>query len=72
MVADTRHSGDQAMPAYRVYLVGKDGHISGPAHIIECADDQEAIGQAVHYTNGKCAELWNGARLIVRFPSDEG
>jgi hypothetical protein len=32
---------------YRVYFVtDDDGHISGPPHVIECADEQEAIGKA--------------------------
>ena len=39
---------------------------------VECADDQEAIGKAAQLTNGKSVELWEGARFIVRFPSDEG
>jgi hypothetical protein len=59
------------MRAYRVYVVTDDGHIVGPPHIIECSDDQEAMGKAVQYTNGKAVELWDGARFIVRFPSDE-
>jgi hypothetical protein len=60
------------MPAYRVYVLTTDGHIAGPAQVIECADDQEAIGKAVPLTNGKSVELWQGARFIVRFPSDNG
>lgn len=60
------------MPHYRVYVVTNDGHIAGPPHhVIECADDQEAMGKAVQYTNGKSVELWDGARFILRFPSDE-
>jgi len=39
--------------------------------MIECADEQEAVGNAAHLTNGKSVELWDGARFIVRFPSDE-
>jgi hypothetical protein len=59
------------MQAYRVFLVSHDGRISGPAHVIECSNDQEAMGRAVQYTNGKSAELWNGARRIACFPSDK-
>jgi hypothetical protein len=59
------------MPAYRVYAISKQGRISGPPDIIECGDDQEAIGKAALLTNGKSVELWEGSRLIVRFPSDE-
>ena len=59
------------MPYYRVYFVADDGHISGPPHVIECADEQEAIGKAAQAANGKVAELWDGKRLIVRFPKDQ-
>ena len=47
------------MPYYRVYFV------------IECADEQEAIGKAAQAANGKVVELWDGKRLIVRFPKDQ-
>jgi hypothetical protein len=57
---------------YRVYVLSDDGHISGPPHVIECEDDQEAVGRAAQYTNGRTVELWNGSRLIARFPKDEG
>ena len=60
------------MPHYRVYFVADDGHISGPPQVIECADEQEAIGKAAQAANGKVVELWDGKRLIVRFPKDEG
>jgi hypothetical protein len=56
---------------HRVFLGTHDGRISGPAHVIECEDDQEAMGRAIQHTNGKSAELWNGARRIARFPSDK-
>jgi hypothetical protein len=59
------------MQAYRVFPVTPDGRISGPAHVIECENDQEAMGRAIQYTNGKSAELWNGSRRIACFPSNE-
>jgi hypothetical protein len=60
------------MRAYRIYVVTKEGRIAGPPQVIECADDQEAMGKAVQHTNGKAVELWNGARLVARFPGDQG
>jgi hypothetical protein len=59
------------MPHYRIYVTTTDGHVAAPATVVECADDQEAI-EAAQLTNGKSVELWEGARFIVRFPSDEG
>ena len=47
-----------------------DGHVTAPATVIECADDQEAIGKAAQLVDGRAVELWAGARLIMRFPSD--
>jgi hypothetical protein len=60
------------MLGYRIFRTTADGHILGPPDIIECTDDQEAIGKTAGLTNGKPVELWEGARLIVRFPSNEG
>jgi hypothetical protein len=55
----------------RVYKTTNDGHILGPALVIECEDDQLAIGKAARAANGCAAELWEGARLIIRFPGDD-
>ena len=59
------------MPHYRIYSTGADDHISAPPIVVECADDQEAIQKAQQAVNGKAVELWQGERLIVRFPTDE-
>jgi hypothetical protein len=34
------------MPDYRIFKMGNDGKISGPAQVIDCADEQEAIRTA--------------------------
>jgi hypothetical protein len=57
------------MPHYRIYLTTTDGHITAPATLIESDDDQEAIGKAKQFVNGRAVELWEGARFIVRFPA---
>jgi hypothetical protein len=57
------------MPHYRIYVTTTDGHITEPATLIECDDDQEAIGKAKQFVNGRAVELWEGARFIVRFPA---
>jgi hypothetical protein len=56
------------MPDYRIFKMGNDGKISGPAQVIDCADEQEAIRTASQALDGKAAELWEGARFIIRFP----
>jgi hypothetical protein len=60
------------MPHYRIYVTTTDGHVTAPATVIECDDDQEAIAKAERYINGRAVELWEGARFIVRFSSWEG
>jgi hypothetical protein len=57
------------MPHYRIYVTTTDGHITAPAALIECDNDQEAIGKAKQFVNGRAVELWEGARLIMRFPA---
>jgi hypothetical protein len=57
--------------SYRIYSLGSDGKIAGPAEVVECADEQEAIDKASHAVNGEAVELWKGARLIAYFPSHE-
>jgi hypothetical protein len=58
------------MPYYRIYRLGEGDHIAAPPDIVDCADDQEAIGKASQAANGKAVELWEGPRFIVRFPRD--
>ena len=45
------------MPAYRIYIITSDGHITAPAHMIESEDEQEAISKAAQAANGKAAWL---------------
>ena len=33
------------MPAYRIYLVGKEQHIDGAAKVFECSDDEQMVLQ---------------------------
>jgi coenzyme F420-reducing hydrogenase alpha subunit len=57
----------EAPAGYRIYLTTTHGRILGPAIVIECADDQEAIEKAVQATNEKALELWQGNRFILAF-----
>jgi hypothetical protein len=52
VVASRRRNESFNVPNYRVYKTTPDGHILGPALIIECADDQVAIGKAARAANG--------------------
>ncbi len=59
------------MALYRVYTLEYDAHISRPAQIIECADDAEAVEKTRQLRDGKDLELWDGGRLVARFPHHE-
>jgi hypothetical protein len=55
------------MPAYRIYTIDKDGHIVGPANIVDAADDQEARQEAKRMLEGHTIELWDGSRRVAKF-----
>jgi hypothetical protein len=56
------------MTEYRVFMLDYDAHFSGPARIIHCADDAEAVEKTRQLMDGKDLELWDGGRLVARFP----
>jgi hypothetical protein len=58
------------VPQYRAYPVNaapRPGapHIAAPPHIIECDNDDQAIGQARQLVDGHDIELWEGARFVI-------
>ena len=57
------------MPTYRIYSVTSDGHIVGPAAVVTCKNDQEAILRAQHLKNGHDLELWDQDRFIAKIRS---
>ena len=54
------------MAQYRIYSVGREGQVLGPAQVIECADDAEALREAHQLLNGPDLEVWDDARLVHR------
>jgi hypothetical protein len=58
------------MPEYRAFPL-KNLHIAGPAHIIECATDQEAIVAAKQLMNGLDMEIWDAGRLVATLAHEE-
>ena len=57
------------MPTYRVYSVTSDGHIVGPAAVVICKNDQEAILRAQQLKNGHDLELWDQDKFIAKIRS---
>ena len=60
-----------AMPAYRFFLLGKDGHVNRPAPIIDCPDDESAILQAKQILDRRAIEIWNFERFVMRLDPGE-
>jgi hypothetical protein len=61
------------VPTYRIYIVGRDGGFLGAPEVVECVDDNEAIGAAVQITSGLGAEIWDQKRFVAQLPaSDSG
>jgi hypothetical protein len=58
-----------AMPDYRIFEINKLGRIKGPAELITCENDEEAIHTAGPFVNGYGVESWQGVRLVTRLQS---
>ena len=48
------------MPEYRIFTLTKERRIAGPAEIIDCASDKQAIDQAKILMDGSDIEVWQG------------
>ena len=55
------------MSHYRLFSINESDHVAGPPKTFECDDDEAAIEKATTLLEGKDAELWEGARLVIRF-----
>lgn len=53
---------------YRAYLIGSDGHFASFRSIV-CDNDSDAIAWAKQLSECHDVELWNGKRLVGRFPA---
>jgi len=57
------------MPEYRLFTFNDAGHITGPAAVIQCADDDAAIKEAQQLLDGKDIEVWQGQRIVAHLDS---
>jgi len=57
------------MPHYRIYSLKADGHYLGPAQVVECATDDDAVRKAQQFVNGCGVEVWKDADLVASLPS---
>jgi hypothetical protein len=51
---------------YRVYVLEADGRVATPPHVVECADDDDAVRLARQYVDGKAVEVWRDASRVAR------
>jgi hypothetical protein len=57
------------MPDYRLYKLGDDDRFAGAATIIKCDSDAEVIAKAKAMLDGLDIEIWDGPRVVARFPA---
>jgi hypothetical protein len=62
-MADLSGSGVPYMSAYRVYVIGQDGHFVSK---FVCDTDSDATVWAKQLLDDNDVELWNGYRLVIR------
>ena len=56
------------MPQYRLYALDQEGRIRQPPRLLDSATDDAAVEEARSFLDGRKAELWEGSRLVHRFP----
>jgi len=56
-----------AVPDYRAYFIGADGHYAGSREI-NVSNDAAAVTSAKKMLDGKDIEIWSGLRKIIRLP----
>ena len=52
------------MTEYRFYFVDHTGHVSRPAVIASCSDDEIALIEAGKLLDATAIEVWHGARRV--------
>jgi hypothetical protein len=59
------------MAEYRIYRLDDQGHISQPPKVVACESEREAVEMAYRCVDGLAAEVWGGARFVIRLPAQE-
>lgn len=61
----------KTVPAYRIYILDKEGHIAAPSIDVDCENDDEALAAARKHLIQQPVEVWLGARRIGRLDPRE-
>jgi hypothetical protein len=51
---------------YRVYLLDEGGRVGQIPEVIRCANDEDATRRARRLQGHLAAEVWQGARLVIK------
>jgi hypothetical protein len=64
-------SGDDSMPAYRIYWLNQDDHITEADWLIVDVDDEVREVAASYLGKASAVEIWHHARRIVRVSANK-
>src|ERR1700730_7772386 len=59
------------MPAYRIYWLDQDNHITEGDWLIAEADDDVRAGAASYLSRASAVEVWHQTRRVVRGPTNK-
>ena len=59
------------MPEYRIYALGKLGHVRDRPLVIDCPDDDAAIEEAWHILDDHVLGIWEAARFVASLAPDQ-
>jgi hypothetical protein len=54
------------VPEYRIFTLTKEQRIAGPAEMIDCGSDKQAIDEAIILMDDHDIEVWQGTRIVIR------
>ena len=57
------------MADYRIYKLNAQGHATGPALVLICEQDADAIRKVESLVDGHEVEIMEGGRLVTRLKS---
>jgi hypothetical protein len=55
---------------YRIYKLNAKGHVTGPALILFCEQDEDVIRKVESLVDGHDVEILQGLRVVTRLQSD--
>jgi hypothetical protein len=54
---------------YRIYKLDAKGHVTGPALVLFCEQDEDVIRKVEYLIDGYDVEILQGARVVTRLQS---